>query len=123
MHAWKYPDAERKVAELARRAGFPHVSTSHEASLSIGLVPRAHTAVVDAYLSPVLRRYVEGLETALGGDQAPLFMQSNGGLAPARSFRGKDAILSGPAGGIVGLAETARPAGFDQVIGFDMGGT
>jgi 5-oxoprolinase (ATP-hydrolysing) len=71
----------------------------------------------------VLRRYVEGLEAALGGNQMPLFMQSSGGLAPGRGFRGKDAILSGPAGGIVGMAETARRAGFDQVIGFDMGGT
>lgn len=122
MHAWKYPDAERKVAELARRAGFPHVSTSHEASPSIGLVPRAHTAVVDAYLSPVLRHYVDQVVRELG-DVRLYFMQSSGGLTDAALFRGKDAILSGPAGGVVGAARTAEAMGIDRIIGFDMGGT
>jgi len=122
MHAWKYPDAERKVADLARRAGFQHVSTSHQASPSIGLVPRAHTAVVDAYLSPVLRHYVDQVVRELG-DVRLYFMQSSGGLTDAALFRGKDAILSGPAGGVVGAARTAEAMGITQVIGFDMGGT
>lgn len=122
MHAWKYPDTERRVAELARQAGFPHVSTSHEASPSIGLVPRAHTAVVDAYLSPVLRHYVDQVVRELG-DVRLYFMQSSGGLTDAALFRGKDAILSGPAGGVVGAARTAEAMGIDRVIGFDMGGT
>lgn len=122
MHAWKYPGTERKVAELARRAGFPHVSASHEASPSIGLVPRAHTAVVDAYLSPVLRHYVDQVVRELG-DVRLYFMQSSGGLTDAALFRGKDAILSGPAGGVVGAARTAEAMGIDRVIGFDMGGT
>lgn len=122
MHAWKYPDAERKIADLARRAGFLHVSTSHQASPSIGLVPRAHTAVVDAYLSPVLRHYVDQVVRELG-DVRLYFMQSSGGLTDAALFRGKDAILSGPAGGVVGAARTAEAMGITQVIGFDMGGT
>ena len=89
----------------------------------IKLVARGDTSVVDASLSPVLRRYVEGLEAALGADRHPLFMQSNGGLTDGHGFSGKDALLSGPAGGIVGMARTAEPAGFSHVIGFDMGGT
>ncbi|MCW3837900.1 hydantoinase B/oxoprolinase family protein [Sphingomonas canadensis] len=122
MHGYRHPAHEAALAALASETGFTQVSVSHETGALIKLVGRGDTAVIDAYLSPVLRRYVEGLAEALGG-AAPLFMQSNGGLAAGRSFRGKDAILSGPAGGIVGMAETARAAGFDRVIGFDMGGT
>jgi 5-oxoprolinase (ATP-hydrolysing) len=123
LHGYRHTAHETALAELAREIGFTQVSVSHEVGALIKLVGRGDTSVVDAYLSPVLRRYVVGLEAALGGENAPLFMQSNGGLAPGRGFRGKDAILSGPAGGIVGMAETARRAGFDSVIGFDMGGT
>jgi 5-oxoprolinase (ATP-hydrolysing) len=122
LHGYRHTAHEAALARLAREIGFTQVSVSHEVGALIKLVGRGDTSVVDAYLSPVLRRYVDGLEAALDG-QTPLFMQSNGGLAPGRSFRGKDAILSGPAGGIVGMAETARRAGFDRVIGFDMGGT
>ncbi len=122
MHGYRYPEHEMLVAQIARDIGFTQISVSHEVGPLIKLVGRGDTSVVDAYLSPVLRRYVEGLEAALGG-QPVLFMQSNGGLAPGASFRGKDAILSGPAGGIVGMAETAKAAGFDRVVGFDMGGT
>jgi 5-oxoprolinase (ATP-hydrolysing) len=121
-HAWAYPETERRIAELARAAGFAQVSASHAVSPLTGLVARGRTTVVDAYLSPVLRRYVDQVAGALGS--TPLhFMQSNGGLAEARQFQGKDAILSGPAGGVVAAARTAEAAGFDKVIGFDMGGT
>jgi 5-oxoprolinase (ATP-hydrolysing) len=122
LHGYRHIAHEKALAALARQIGFTQVSVGHEVGALIKLIGRGDTSVVDAYLSPVLRRYVEGLETVLEG-QTPLFMQSNGGLAPGRSFRGKDAILSGPAGGIVGMAETARRAGFERVIGFDMGGT
>jgi len=122
MHAWKYPAHEQRLAELASRAGFTQVSASHVASPLLRLVPRGDTTVVDAYLSPILRRYVDRVTSALG-DTSVYFMQSNGGLAEAHHFRGKDAILSGPAGGIVGAVRTAASAGFDQVITFDMGGT
>ena len=121
MHGYRHTAHERTLADMARAIGFTQVSVSHEVGALIKLVGRGDTSVVDAYLSPVLRRYVEGLSAALGG--TPLFMQSNGGLADGRVFRGRDAILSGPAGGIVGMAATARQAGFDRVIGFDMGGT
>ncbi|MDO9501947.1 hydantoinase B/oxoprolinase family protein [Falsiroseomonas sp.] len=140
MHAWAYPAHELRVGELAREAGFTQISLSHEASPLPRIVPRTDTTVVDAYLSPILRRYVEqvagelraspadaaGGEAAKSPGQAPVklyFMQSSGGLAEARSFQGKDAILSGPAGGIVGAARTAAMAGFEKIIGFDMGGT
>ena len=122
MHAWKYPSHEQRLAALAREAGFTQVSMSHEVSPSIRLVPRAQTAVVDASLSPILRRHVRAIASALGGARLS-FMQSHGGLTGAEQFRGKDAILSGPAGGIVGAVRTAAAAGFDHVIGFDMGGT
>ncbi len=122
MHAWKYPDHERRLAALARNAGFTQVSASHQASPLLRLVPRGDTTVVDAYLSPILRRYVDQVAGELEGVRL-FFMQSNGGLAEAHSFQGKDAILSGPAGGIVGAARTAAMAGFDHIIGFDMGGT
>ena len=121
-HAWAFPETERRVAALARAAGFAQVSASHDVSPLTGLVARGRTTVVDAYLSPVLRRYVDRVAGALG--ETPLaFMQSSGGLADARAFQGKDAILSGPAGGVVAAARTAEAAGVDRVIGFDMGGT
>jgi 5-oxoprolinase (ATP-hydrolysing) len=122
MHAWKYPEHERRLAELAREAGFTQVSASHAVSPLLRLVPRGDTTVVDAYLSPILRRYVDRVAAELAGVRL-FFMQSNGGLAEAGAFQGKDAILSGPAGGIVGAARTAAMAGLDRIIGFDMGGT
>jgi 5-oxoprolinase (ATP-hydrolysing) len=126
MHAYRYPEHERQVAELARSMGFPQVSVSHEVSPLIKLVGRGDTAVVDAYLSPILRRYVAQVSEELDIERTGarlMFMMSSGGLTAAELFQGKDAILSGPAGGVVGLAETGRAAGFDRVIGFDMGGT
>lgn len=122
MHAWKYPAHEHRLAELAREAGFTQISTSHATSPLMRLVPRGDTTVVDAYLSPILRRYVDQVAAELAGVKL-YFMQSNGGLTEASHFQGKDAILSGPAGGIVGAARTAAMAGLDHVIGFDMGGT
>ncbi|HET8996751.1 MAG TPA: hydantoinase/oxoprolinase family protein, partial [Acetobacteraceae bacterium] len=122
MHAWKYPEHEQRLAELAREAGFAQVSASHAVSPLLRLVPRGDTTVVDAYLSPILRRYVDQVAGELGGVRL-YFMQSNGGLAEAGAFQGKDAILSGPAGGIVGAARTAAMAGIERIIGFDMGGT
>ena len=122
MHAWKYPEHEQRLAELAREAGFTQVSASHAVSPLLRLVPRGDTTVVDAYLSPILRRYVDQVAGELAGVRL-YFMQSNGGLAEAHGFQGKDAILSGPAGGIVGAARTAAMAGLDRIIGFDMGGT
>jgi 5-oxoprolinase (ATP-hydrolysing) len=122
MHAWKYPVMEQRLAELARDAGFAQVSASHATSPLLRIVPRGDTTVVDAYLSPILRRYVDQVASELDGVRL-YFMQSSGGLAEARHFQGKDAILSGPAGGIVGAARTAGMAGFDRIIGFDMGGT
>jgi len=122
MHAWKYPAHEQKLADLAQAAGFTQVSASHVVSPLLRLVPRGDTTVVDAYLSPILRRYVDQVAAELSGTRL-YFMQSNGGLTEAGGFQGKDAILSGPAGGIVGAARTAGMAGLDQIIGFDMGGT
>lgn len=122
IHAWKYPDMERRLKTLAQEAGFAQVSASHEVSPLLRLVPRGDTTVVDAYLSPILRRYVEQVAAELQGVRL-FFMQSNGGLAQADRFQGKDAILSGPAGGIVGAARTAGMAGLHRIIGFDMGGT
>jgi 5-oxoprolinase (ATP-hydrolysing) len=127
MHGYRYPAHEQALAALAREIGFEQVTASHEASPLIKLVGRADTAVVDAYLSPILRRYVRQVSDALGArsDSACrlLFMQSNGGLTDAALFQGKDAILSGPAGGVVGMVKTAARAGLTRVIGFDMGGT
>jgi 5-oxoprolinase (ATP-hydrolysing) len=160
MHAYAFPEHERQAAALARELGFTQISVSHEISPLIKIVGRGDTTVADAYLSPILRRYVEKVAAALSSpsarvrgegrsegqqrDAAPisatrpdplatgvgrqnspriLFMASSGGLKAAELFQGRDAILSGPAGGIVGMAETARIAGFDKVIGFDMGGT
>jgi 5-oxoprolinase (ATP-hydrolysing) len=122
MHAWKYPAHEQRLAALAVEAGFSQVSASHAVSPLLRLVPRGDTTVVDAYLSPILRRYVDQVAAELQGVRL-LFMQSSGGLAEAQSFQGKDAILSGPAGGIVGAARTAEMAGLRAIIGFDMGGT
>ncbi|HEV8108198.1 MAG TPA: hydantoinase/oxoprolinase family protein, partial [Burkholderiales bacterium] len=122
MHGYRYPEHESRVAELAQRAGFTQISVSHRVSPLMKLVGRGDTTVVDAYLSPILRRYVEEVAAELPGVRL-LFMQSNGGLAGARQFQGKDAILSGPAGGIVGAVRTSAAAGFDRIIGFDMGGT
>jgi 5-oxoprolinase (ATP-hydrolysing) len=169
MHAWKYPGHEKAVAKVCRKLGFAQVSVSHEVSPLIKLVGRGDTAVVDAYLSPILSRYVQRVGQELGvlsplegemaakrpegvlsegtattsspvdptppggfaatlpsrGRESPrlMFMMSSGGLTAADMFQGKDALLSGPAGGVVGMVETARLAGFDKVIGFDMGGT
>jgi 5-oxoprolinase (ATP-hydrolysing) len=122
MHAWRYPAHEQAAARLARAAGFSQVSTSFETSPLMKFVSRGDTTVVDAYLSPILRRYVEQVAAEMPGVRL-LFMQSSGGLTDAHAFAGKDAILSGPAGGIVGMARTAEIAGLDRVIGFDMGGT
>ncbi|HYF57537.1 MAG TPA: hydantoinase B/oxoprolinase family protein [Burkholderiaceae bacterium] len=122
MHGYRYPDHERRLAELAREAGFEQVSVSHEASPLIRYVARTDTTVVDAYLSPVLRRYVDRVAAGMPGVRLQ-FMQSNGGLTDARAFQGKDSILSGPAGGIVGMVRVSEAAGFERVIGFDMGGT
>ena len=122
MHGYRYTQHEAAVAELARAAGFTQVSVSHRVSPMMKLVARGDTTVVDAYLSPILRRYVDRLATALP-DVNLQFMQSNGGLTNARSFQGKDSILSGPAGGIVGMVRASQLAGFERVIGFDMGGT
>ncbi|MEO5322819.1 hydantoinase B/oxoprolinase family protein [Mesorhizobium sp. CC13] len=165
MHAWKFPEHERAVAAVCRKCGFSQVSVSHEVSPLIKLVGRGDTTVVDAYLSPILSRYVQQVAGELGASPSPLwggsdgeagrgggddgatgsiptpvlrtdpphkgegekprlmFMMSSGGLTAADLFQGKDALLSGPAGGVVGMVETAKLAGFDRVIGFDMGGT
>ena len=122
MHGYRHHVHERRAAEIAREAGFAQVSASHEVAPLMKLVGRGDTTVADAYLSPVIRRYVAGVAAETGG--APLmFMQSNGGLADAGHFQGKDAILSGPAGGVVGAARTAAAAGLERIVGFDMGGT
>ncbi|KAA9007980.1 hydantoinase B/oxoprolinase family protein [Histidinibacterium aquaticum] len=124
MHAWLEPRHEIRLGEIAREIGFTQVSLSHEASRLIKIVGRGDTAVVDAYLSPILRRYVEAIDREIGPEGGRLFfMQSSGGLTEAARFQGKDAILSGPAGGVVGMSATAEAAGFDRLIGFDMGGT
>jgi 5-oxoprolinase (ATP-hydrolysing) len=134
MHAYRYSEHEKQLALLARDVGFTQISVSHDVSPLIKLVGRGDTTVVDSYLSPILRRYVaqvageliDGKSRAAGGGREAtklMFMMSSGGLTAADLFRGKDAILSGPAGGVVGMAETGRQAGFDRLIGFDMGGT
>jgi 5-oxoprolinase (ATP-hydrolysing) len=122
MHGYRYPAHEGRIGEIAREVGFRQVSESHATSPLMKLVSRGDTTCVDAYLSPVIARYVDRVAAELPGVRLQ-FMQSNGGLTGAHSFRGKDAILSGPAGGIVGMARTAQAAGFHRVIGFDMGGT
>ncbi len=126
MHGWLNPTHEARLGQIAAEEGFTQVSLSHQVSRLAKLVARGDTTVVDAYLSPILRRYVAQVEGALDMGRATgrlLFMQSNGGLTEAGRFQGKDAILSGPAGGIVGMVKTAEAAGFNHLIGFDMGGT
>ncbi|MEJ2478917.1 MAG: hydantoinase B/oxoprolinase family protein [Acidihalobacter sp.] len=122
LHGYRHPQHERRAAEIARQVGFTQVSAGHEVSPLIKLVGRGDTTVVDAYLSPILRRYVDRVAGELNGVRLQ-FMQSHGGLTDAALFQGKDAILSGPAGGIVGAALTARQAGFARLVTFDMGGT
>ncbi len=122
MHGYRHSAHEAALAAIARDVGFTQISVSHEVAPLIRIVDRGQTSVVDAFLSPVLLRYVDQVAGALG-ETALLFMQSNGGLTDAHAFRGKDAVLSGPAGGIVGVAATADAAGIGRVIGFDMGGT
>jgi len=127
LHSYLNPAHEQRAAEIAAEIGFTQITASHQASPLIKLVARGDTAVVDAYLSPILRRYVDQVADALdlgrGGCERLYFMQSNGGLTDARLFQGRDAILSGPAGGVVGMTRTGEAAGFDKLIGFDMGGT
>lgn len=131
MHSYRYPNHELEVAKIAQEIGFTQISVSHQVSPLIKFVSRGDTTVVDAYLSPILRRYVEKVKSNLYGQGSDLpqqqtklmFMQSNGGLVNADSFQGKDSILSGPAGGIVGAVKTCAMAGFPKIIGFDMGGT
>jgi len=123
MHGYRFTAHEKRLAAIAREIGFTQISVSHEVSPLMKLVSRGDTTVVDAYVSPILRRYVDQVAGELGEGTRLMFMQSNGGLADARAFQGKDSILSGPAGGIVGAVETARHAGFERIIGFDMGGT
>ena len=127
MHGYRFPEHELSVAKLAQAIGFTQISISSQVSPLMKLVSRGDTTVMDAYLSPILRRYVDRVSTELDGlEQAGgrlMFMQSNGGLTDAHAFQGKDAILSGPAGGVVGMVRTASAAGFHKLIGFDMGGT
>jgi len=123
MHGWAYSAHERRLAELAGEIGFAQISASHEVAPLIKFVSRGDTTVADAYLSPVLRRYVDRVAAGLGEGAELSFMQSNGGLAAATAFRGKDAILSGPAGGVVGMVAAGAAHGEDRLIGFDMGGT
>ena len=127
MHGYRHRDHELRVGELCRQVGFTQISMSHQVSPLVKLVARGDTTVVDAYLSPILRRYVRQVADELGiaGNAGPqlMFMQSNGGLTDARLFQGKDAILSGPAAGVVGMARTAAMSGISKLIGFDMGGT
>ncbi len=127
LHGYLNPEHEQQLAHLAREEGFEQISVSHQVNPRMKLVPRGDTTVVDAYLSPTLRRYVDRVarELSAGGQAGPrlMFMQSGGGLADAHAFRGKDALLSGPAGGVVGMVAVARSEGWSRAIGFDMGGT
>jgi 5-oxoprolinase (ATP-hydrolysing) len=123
MHGWKTTEHEARLGKIARELGFTQISVSHEVAALIKLIGRGDTTVVDAYLSPVLRRYVDRVAAGLPEDTDLHFMQSNGGLAEATAFRGKDAILSGPAGGVVGMVAASAPHEAKHLIGFDMGGT
>src|SRR6476646_7185823 len=123
MHGWRFTAHEERLATIARELGFTQISISHEVAPLIKLVGRGDTTVVDAYLSPVLRRYVDRVGAGLTPEADLHFMQSNGGLAEATAFRGKDAILSGPAGGVVGMVAASASHGAERLIGFDMGGT
>ena len=122
MHSDRYPDHEQQIARLAEEIGFTQISVSHQVSPLMKLVSRGDTTVVDAYLTPILRRYVNQIASQLPGVKL-MFMKSDGGLVAAQQFQGKDSILSGPAGGIVGAVKTSKRAGFELVITFDMGGT
>jgi len=122
MHGYRFTQHEETIAGIAAEIGFTQISVSHKVSPMMKLVSRGDTTVVDAYLSPILRRYVDQVASQMDGVRL-WFMQSNGGLTDAHRFQGKDSILSGPAGGIVGMVRTAKTAGFDKIIGFDMGGT
>jgi 5-oxoprolinase (ATP-hydrolysing) len=123
VHGWRFQQHERRLAEIARELGFAQLSVSHEVAPLIKLIGRGDTTLVDAYLSPVLRRYIDSVAAGLERSTKLHFMQSNGGLADANAFRGKDAVLSGPAGGVVGMVAASRPHAGDRLIGFDMGGT
>nr|MDQ3078276.1 5-oxoprolinase [Pseudomonadota bacterium] len=123
MHGWRFTAHEDRLAAIARKLGFAQVSVSHEVAPLIKLIGRGDTTVVDAYLSPILSLYVDRVAAGLGADTALKFMQSNGGLTDARAFRGKDAILSGPAGGVVGMVAASAAHDGERLIGFDMGGT
>ena len=123
LHGWTHPAHEVRIAEIAREVGFAHVSMGSDVSGLARYVPRTDTTVADAYLTPVLDAYIQSVAGAFGAATRLFFMQSNGGLTPASAFRGRDAVLSGPAGGIIGMAAAARRAGFDNALGFDMGGT
>jgi 5-oxoprolinase (ATP-hydrolysing) len=125
LHGYRYPAHEKQVAAITRDIGFTQISVSHKISPLMKIVSRGDTTVVDAYLSPILQRYISQVSECLQGQTETrlLFMQSNGGLTDAHTFQGKDSILSGPAGGIVGAVQTSKMAGLDKIIGFDMGGT
>lgn len=123
LHAWRFPAHEKRVADIAREIGFSQISVSHDIARLIKLIPRGDTTVLDAYLTPLLRDYAKTVRSNLDANTKLLFMQSSGGLAEADAFRGRDAVLSGPAGGVIGMSRVAQQAGFDSVIGFDMGGT
>jgi 5-oxoprolinase (ATP-hydrolysing) len=130
MHSYRYPEHEKQVAKIAEKIGFTQISVSHQVSPLMKLISRGDTTVVDAYISPILRRYVDQVSNQLNSNKSNeessikmMFMQSNGGLANANNFQGKDSLLSGPAGGIVGAVQTSLTAGFDKIITFDMGGT
>ena len=123
MHGYRYPAHEARLAQIARETGFTQISTSHDVSALIKLIGRGDTTLADAYLSPVLHHYVRQFVAQLGDGIEPQFMKSSGGLASASAFHGRDAILSGPAGGIVGMVGSAAPLGKTRLIGFDMGGT
>jgi 5-oxoprolinase (ATP-hydrolysing) len=126
VHGYRYPENEKRIGQLATEIGFTQVSLSHDVESLIKFVSRGETTLADAYLTPVLNNYIEGLQRELASVATPerlLFMQSNGGLTLAESFRGKNSVLSGPAAGVVGMVETASKVGFERLIGFDMGGT
>ena len=127
LHGYRYKKHEDQINLIAKKIGFEQISVSHQVSPLMKIIPRGDTTVIDAYLSPILRRYVNQFENVLGTEKKDkgklMFMQSNGGLTDAHFFQGKDAILSGPAGGVVGMVKTGEKAGFKKLIGFDMGGT
>ncbi|MGB3536236.1 MAG: hydantoinase B/oxoprolinase family protein [Microcoleaceae cyanobacterium] len=126
MHSYRYPNHEQQIAKIAEEIGFTQISVSHQVSPLMKLISRGDTTVVDAYLSPILYRYIDRVSHQLNCNNEPvelMFMQSNGGLVNANQFQGKDSILSGPAGGIVGAVQTSLRAGFNKIISFDMGGT